>query len=151
MMIAVAATVTVIVMLLVSLRIMMTMMMMTITHLVCSRWQGEGEDGDEDDGGDVDDADDEWDVNEVDGDDHEDDGHDGDDGDDHNVDNDHSACVQQVNGVKERMTRRKFRDFLHDQIGISSQVIADRIFVYFNKVFSNQIYFWESVVDSVVT
>ena len=68
-----------------------------------------------------------------------------------NVDNDHSACVQQVNGVKERMTRRKFRDFLHDQIGISSQVIADRIFVYFNKVFSNQIYFWESVVDSVVT
>ena len=63
-----------------------------------------------------------------------------------NVDNDHSACVQQVNGVKERMTRRKFRDFLHDQIGISSQVIADRIFVYFNKVFSNQIYSWVSVV-----
>ena len=57
-----------------------------------------------------------------------------------------STCVQQVNGVKERMTRRKFRDFLHDQIGISSQVIADRIFVYFNKVFLNQIYFWESVV-----
>ena len=51
-----------------------------------------------------------------------------------------------MNGVKERMTRRKFRDFLHDQIGISSQVIADRIFVYFNKVFSNQIYFWESFV-----
>ena len=59
-------------------------------------------------------------------------------GDDHNVDNDHPACVQHVNGVKERMTRRKFRDFLHDQIGISSQVIADRIFVYFNKVFSKK-------------
>ena len=70
-------------------------------------------------------------------------------GDDHNVDNDHPACVQQVNGVKERMTRRKFRDFLHDQIGISSQAIADRIFVYFNKVFSNQIYFWESVVVKI--
>ena len=104
-----------------------------------------GEGGD--DGGD-DYADDDWDVNKVDGDDDEDDGH---DGDDHNVDNDHSACVQQVNGVKERMTRRKFRDFLHDQIGISSQVIADRIFVYFNKVLSNQIYFWESVVDLVAT
>ena len=42
--------------------------------------------------------------------------------------------VQHVDGVKVRMTRRKFRDFLHDQIGISSQVIADRIFVFFNKV-----------------
>ena len=108
--------------------------------------RGEGEDDEDDDGGDGDDADDDWDVNKVDGDDDEDDGH---DGDDHNVDNDHPACVQQVNGVKERMTRRKFRDFLHDQIGISSQVIADRIFVYFNKVLSNQI--WESVVDLVAT
>ena len=110
----------------------------------CERGEGE------DDGGD-DYADDDWDVNKVDGDDDEDAGDDGDDGDDHNVDNDRSACVQQVNGVKERMTRRKFRDFLHDQIGISSQVIADRIFVYFNKVLSNQIYFWESVVDLVAT
>ena len=110
------------------------MVMMPITHLVCSRCQGGGKDDDEDDGGDVDDADDDWDVNKVDGGDNEDDGHDGDDGDDHNVDNDHPACVQQVNGVKERMTRRKFRDFLHDQIGISSQVI----FVYFNKVFSKK-------------
>ena len=41
--------------------------------------------------------------------------------------------VQHVDGVKVRMTRRKFRDFLHDRIGISSQVIADRIFVFFNK------------------
>ena len=44
--------------------------------------------------------------------------------------------VQHVDGVKVRMTRRKFRDFLHDQIGISSQVIADRIFVFFNKATS---------------
>ena len=98
----------------------------------------DGGDGDSDVVGVVEDNDDN--VNKVDGDDDED------DGDDHNVDKDHSACVQQANGVKERMTRRKFRDFLHDQIGISSQVIADRIFVYFNKVFLNQIYFWESVV-----
>ena len=41
--------------------------------------------------------------------------------------------VQHVDGVKVRMTRRKFRDFLHDRIGISSQAIADRIFVFFNK------------------
>ena len=41
--------------------------------------------------------------------------------------------LQHVDGVKVRMTRRKFRDFLHDQIGISSQVIADRIFIFFNK------------------
>ena len=59
---------------------------------------------DDDDGGDgevvgvVEDNDDN--VNRVDGDDDEDDGH------DHNVDKDHSAWVQQVNGVKERMTRR---------------------------------------------
>ena len=59
---------------------------------------------DDDDGGDgevvgvVEDNNDN--VNRVDGDDDED------DGDDHNVDKDHSACVQQANGVKERMTRR---------------------------------------------
>ena len=44
-----------------------------------------------------------------------------------------NKIMQHVDGVKVRMTRRKFRDFLHDRIGISSQVIADRIFVYFNK------------------
>ena len=31
--------------------------------------------------------------------------------------------MQQVNGVRERMTRRKFRDFLHDQIGISVKLL----------------------------
>ena len=61
---------------------------------------------DDDDGGDGDGdvvgvVEDNYDnVNKVDGDDDEDDGH------DHNVDKDHSACVQQVNGVNERMTRR---------------------------------------------
>ena len=58
----------------------------------------DGGDGDGDVVGVVEDNDDN--VNRVDGDDDEDDGH------DHNVDKDHSACVQQVNGVKERITRR---------------------------------------------
>ena len=60
----------------------------------------DGGDGDSDVVGVVEDNDDN--VNKVDGDDDEDDGQ----GDDHNVDDDHPACVQQVNGVKERMTRR---------------------------------------------
>ena len=56
---------------------------------------------DDDDGGDGDgDVVGVVDVNRVDGDDDEDDGH------DDNVDKDHPACVQQVNEVKERMTRR---------------------------------------------
>ena len=60
----------------------------------------DGGDGDGDVVGVVEDNDDN--VNKVDGDDDEGDGQ----GDDHNVDDDHPACVQQVNGVKERMTRR---------------------------------------------
>ena len=42
--------------------------------------------------------------------------------------------MQTVNGCRVRMDRRRFRDFMQDNLDISSELLSDRIFRFFNKV-----------------
>ena len=37
-----------------------------------------------------------------------------------------------MNGTRVKMDRRRFRDFMQDNMGISSDLLADRVFKLFN-------------------
>ena len=44
------------------------------------------------------------------------------------------TLFQTVAGCRVRMDRRRFRDFMQDNLDISSELLSDRIFRFFNKV-----------------
>ena len=45
-----------------------------------------------------------------------------------------SEIFQTVAGCRVRMDRSRFRDFMLDNLDISSELLSDRIFRFFNKV-----------------